>query len=204
MRVVINDVSFAYGSRKVLGGVSGVVESSRVTTVVGPSGSGKSTLLAIVAGYFHQDAGSIVVEHANGEVRAPHPSNCVWVPQGANALGGRSVLDNAMLGALASGRDLHGARKDARTAIDAVRLAHVAEARARTLSGGELQRLSFARAIASGRELILADEPTASLDADSAKMIALLLSELAGTATILVATHDDIVVRAASSVIRLR
>ncbi|MFB7888189.1 ATP-binding cassette domain-containing protein [Cellulosimicrobium cellulans] len=96
------------------------------------------------------------------------------------------------------------ARETARAALDQVGLADRAGEQARRLSGGELQRVALARALASGKELILADEPSANLDAANTELVARILAGLVSHATIVVATHDPVLVAAADATVPLR
>jgi len=202
----IEHVSVSFGRRTVLDDVTATMRGGRLTALVGPSGSGKSTLLALAAGYLVPASGRVLVrsETFGTGAEPPHPGRVAWVPQGANALGARSVLDNVMLGALSEGVDLAGAARRARACLATVGLAERAGDAARELSGGELQRVAFARALVSRRATILADEPTASLDAASTREIVRLLRELRIDATVVVATHDPLVIEAADEIVDLR
>jgi ABC-type lipoprotein export system ATPase subunit len=156
-----------------------------------------------MAGYRRLDQGTIYF--AKGHTRVPPAAeNVVWIPQGSNALPARTALDNAMLGAQARGETLARASVQARSALKQVGLLDRADSLARELSGGELQRLSFARALAANRSIVFADEPTASLDLANIRIIAALLRRLSGQATIVVATHDPLLIDAADYVIDLR
>lgn len=205
MRIEIAGVSLAYGARILFTGLDAQVETGAVTALVGPSGAGKSSLLAALAGYRAPSAGTIVYVGADGADRhPPEPALITWVPQGSNALPSRTALDNVMIGPLSRGTTLGEARERALAALEAVGLAALAESRARELSGGELQRLGFARAQAAGTPFIFADEPTSSLDAANVDRIAALLRRLSGCSTVVVATHDATLVEAADAVIDLR
>lgn len=204
MRITFDDVAFSYGSRQVLDGLSAVVEPALVTAIVGPSGSGKSTALAAIGGFHRPRAGTIVLQDAAGQVHAPAPGLVSWVPQSAAVMTRRTVVDNVLVAPLAAGRDLAAAHEVALRALGQVGLADRASSPAGDLSGGEKQRLAFARALASTRPVVLADEPTSSLDAESTRGIARLLADLARGSTIVVATHDPLVIDAADRVVMLR
>ena len=203
MQLEVQDVTVRFGARTVLDRVTATFVAAHVTALVGPSGSGKSTLLAALAGYQKCDAGSVSVVTDNA-VTGPDAGLIAWVPQGSNALGTRTALDNVMIAPLSEGKDLATARKVALQALADVGLAELAGQRAGKLSGGELQRVSFARALATTKPFIFADEPSASLDAANTELLGGLLFRLRTRATIIVATHDPILIEAAEAVVHLR
>lgn len=202
MRVAVEDAAIAFGTFTVFSDFNAEFGAGQVTALVGPSGSGKSSLLAAIAGYQPLEAGKIIVDHAGGP--EPAPGVVAWVPQGSNALGRRSVLDNVLIAALAAGLPMDDAVEVSVDALEQVGLADHLDANARRLSGGELQRVAIARALASRKELILADEPSANLDARNTEEVALVLNRLVSTATIIVATHDPILVDAADLAVQMR
>lgn len=203
MQIGILGVSKSYGSAKVLEQVTARISGNSVTALVGPSGAGKSTLLSIIGGSTPPDEGKVVIEFG-GRSNRPSPRLVAWVPQGSNALPHRSARDNAAIGSLARGCSWEDAYAAADTALAQVGIQELSKHDARQLSGGELQRLGFARALCAQRPLILADEPTANLDEANTILISGILNALSGTATIIVATHDPLLVSAADSVINLR
>jgi putative ABC transport system ATP-binding protein len=204
MQVVVAAATMILGGRTIFKSLDAVFPSNAVTALVGPSGSGKSTLLAAIAGYQRLTEGTVRYSFADGSSQEPDPNAIAWVPQGSNALGTRSALDNVAVAALSEGRTLPDAHDAALEALRTVGLADIASQPARSLSGGELQRVGFARALASTRPIVLADEPSASLDADNTRRIAELLTALHQRATIIVATHDPILVDAAEHTVMLR
>jgi putative ABC transport system ATP-binding protein len=189
MRLVVRDALLRFGEITVFEGLSATFESGAVTAIVGPSGSGKSSLLASMAGLLSLTSGSIALEH-DGVSMPPSPEYVAWVPQGTNALSRRSAIDNIRIAALAAGESPETSLQTSLTYLEHVGLSAQAEQQARTLSGGELQRLALGRALASGRRLVFADEPTASLDHNNAVAVIATLGNLATTATVVVATHD--------------
>lgn len=204
MHIDVCEISQAFGSSRVLEDFSCVIAPRELTVLVGPSGSGKSTLMALMAGFQKPDLGEIHFRRADRTTCPPCSNDIAWVPQGANALGVRSALDNASLSALASGCDVAAAHRRARAQLRRVGLADRVDAPARSLSGGELQRVGFARALVAEKPFIFADEPTSSLDAAATESIVALLHELRETTTIVVATHDSRVVAVAQHLIELR
>lgn len=205
VQVDVVDATIRFGTSTVFSGFDAHFPAGHVTALVGPSGSGKSTLLAVMAGYQPLSAGQI--ELRDGPASAPispDPARVAWVPQGSNALGRRSVLDNVAIAPLSDGAPLNEAHDRAIDAIEIVGLGALMRQQARRLSGGELQRVALARALASGKELILADEPSANLDAANTELIAQILDGLTTRATVVVATHDPVLVDAAATAVHLR
>jgi ABC-type lipoprotein export system ATPase subunit len=199
MSVIVEKVTAGFDRQAVLRHISCEFEPGKLTALVGPSGSGKTTLLEVISGLLLPWSGTVRVEGDSAGL-----SPVVWVPQGANALGARSILDNVRLAPLSDGLSSAQATETASRMINYVGLGDRESSLARELSGGELQRLAFARAIASRRRVILADEPTANLDAANTEEIVCLLHRLRSDRTMIVATHDPNLVSAADSVVDLR
>jgi len=204
VRIVFKDVAFAYSGHAVLDGFSAVIEPGRVTALVGPSGSGKSTALAAIGGYHDPVAGEITLQDASGRHHGPGQRHVCWVPQNAAVMSRRSVLDNVLVAPLAAGLDLDEAREIAQIVLGQVGLVGRFGSLAGSLSGGEKQRVAFARALASARPVLLADEPTSSLDARSTGDIARILADMTSSSTVVVATHDPLVIDSADAVVALR
>jgi putative ABC transport system ATP-binding protein len=203
LRLTVVDAALSFGDVVVFRGLNVTFESGGVTALLGPSGSGKSSLLAAMAGLLRLRSGSIALEHEDGSVTAPDPGSVAWVPQGANSLARRSTIDNVQIAALAAGLPVAEAERAARAALATVGLGHRQEQQARTLSGGELQRLAIARALTSGRHLVFADEPTASLDYRNAETVINTLSSLSTSAMVVVATHDLRIAERAHAVVEM-
>lgn len=156
--------------------------------ILGPSGSGKTTLVALLGGLIAPDEGSVTVESQHGALQ---PARCVaWVLQTLNVLPDRTTLENAQLGAYADTADPKQARQRALAGLEAVGLGSLVDRPVRTLSGGECQRVVIARALASRRPFILADEPTGQLDhATTARVLDVLVGDLRERGIVIV-THD--------------
>lgn len=187
-----------FGSRVVLNDLDLDVASGTAAAIMGPSGSGKSTLLGVLASAIPADAGQVEFGPNAEEVRL------ALILQTVNGLPRRSVLDNIMTGALSTGRSVPNAHAAAREMAAALGLAHVSDQRLRSVSGGERQRMVVGRSLLSKPDVILADEPTAQLDATTASTVIDLLVGLRGdTTTVLVATHDPAVAARCDVVLRL-
>lgn len=205
VQVDVVDAAIWFGETTVFSDFAAHFPAARVTVLVGPSGSGKSTLLAAMSGYQSLGAGRVELrDRPLGPPMPPDPARVAWVPQGSNALGRRSVLDNVAIAPLSNGTSLGEAHERAVDALEVVGLGKLLRRQARRLSGGELQRVALARALASGKELILADEPSANLDAANTDLIAQILAGLTERATIVVATHDPVLVAAADGTVHMR
>lgn len=207
MQVTIRAASKRYGGRQIFEGVDLDCASGSVVLLRGPSGSGKTTLLSVIAGWVKLDSGAVLIDRNDGsQPTGPDPALVAWIPQGTNALPSRTVLDNVMIGALSQGFDVDSAELRAELVLNEVGLLRLAEQRAATLSGGELQRLCFARAAASGIAIILADEPTANLDGANTASLTIYLQRLAriSDSVVVVATHDDALTVAADRVVNMR
>lgn len=166
--------------------------------IMGPSGAGKSTLLAIAGGLLRPTIGDVV--------RDPDISDrdIAWVVQHTAVLAHRSVRDNVALPLLAQGLSWSAARDRVAAALDVTALTTVAATRAATISGGERQRVGVARAIASGAAIVIADEPTASLDGELVgRVTAALVRGTAPSVAVLVATHDPRVAQECDRVVTL-
>ena len=199
--ISFSSVSKRYpGGLEALRGVSFSIEAGELVFVTGPSGAGKSTLLKLIPAIERPTAGSVVVNGQNvGALkRGAIPylrRNLGLVFQDHKLLYDRSVFDNVMLplsfGALAP-RD---AARRARAALDKVGLLERERANPIQLSGGEQQRLAIARAVVNRPAVLVADEPTANLDEDSAwRIVDILLSFHQVGVTLIVATHDQALV----------
>lgn len=179
----------------------------------GPSGSGKTTLLNILAGLIPPSQGSVehdgqnlftLKESARDAWRA---QNVGYVFQKLNLLGGLSALENVMVAmALAGQFSAADRRQQAIRLLTRVGLDERLDHKPRQLSLGEQQRVAVARAAANRPKLILADEPTASLDAENSLAVLSLLEELAADtqAILIIATHDSRVRDRCGKIVNLR
>jgi len=198
------------GGQEALKDVSFSLEAGELAFLTGRSGAGKSTLLKLIAAIERPSAGSVVVNGQNvGALkRAAIPylrRNIGLVFQDQKLLYDRSVYDNVMLPLAFSAHAPKEAARRARAALDKVGLLGRERANPIQLSGGEQQRLAIARAVVNRPALLVADEPTANLDAESAARILDIFVDFNQVGvTVLIATHDlALVARYGKRVLRL-
>ncbi len=198
------------GGQDALRSVSFVLESGEFAFLTGHSGAGKSTLLKLIPAIERPTSGSLVVNGQNiGALkRSALPylrRNLGLVFQDQKLLYDRSVYDNVMLPLSFSGQPPREAARRARAALDKVGLLARERANPVQLSGGEQQRLAIARAVVNRPAILVADEPTANLDAESAaRIIDIFVSFHQVGVTLLIATHDQALIeRYGKRVLRL-
>ncbi|MFA5564495.1 MAG: ATP-binding cassette domain-containing protein [Acidimicrobiia bacterium] len=187
MSVEVAGVSHHFGTHTVLTNINASFHPGTITALLGPSGSGKTTLLAIIGG---------LIKPSVGQVTRPNisPGKLQWIHQSVNVLGRRSAIDNVAVSLYAQGSTRAEALVVAEAALERVGLAGFATRRVTTLSGGEMQRVSIARALACRPTLVLADEPTGQLDRSTTQTVADALVALRESgAVVIIATHDPIV-----------
>lgn len=191
---LVKTVGNGRAARRVLDGADLRVHRDEVVAVLGRSGSGKSTLLHLLGGLDAPDAGQITVagerltgrsSRALSRIRLRHIG---FVFQQFQLIDELSGLENVLVPTRLPGAPSGGARRAAKL-IDELGLTRVAGHRPHELSGGEQQRFAIARALVNGPELILADEPTGSLDQSNGAIVLELLANLRGRAVVLV-THE--------------
>lgn len=204
---LIKTVGSGRARRRVLDGVGLTVAAGEVVAVLGRSGSGKSTLLHLLGGLDRPDAGEITVAgerltgrgaRALARMRLRHIG---FVFQQFQLIEECSGAENVLLPTRLPGAPPGGGRRAARL-IDELGLSSVADHLPHELSGGEQQRFALARALVNEPELVLADEPTGSLDGVSGGAVLGLLRGLRTRAVIIV-THEPEAAAIADRVLRL-
>jgi putative ABC transport system ATP-binding protein len=185
-----------HGRRRLARLPSLTVEAGRATLLLGPSGSGKTTLLLAIAGLAdvfegQVKVGDVDVAALDGGARDRFRGRAIGlIFQDLHLIAGLSTLDNVLLAPFATGARQDRAR--ALALLDELGLADRAHRPAETLSRGQAQRAAIARAMLLEPRLILADEPTASLDDQACARVADLLLRAASEtgAALVIATHD--------------
>ena len=196
----------------ILRGARGEIDTGEFVALLGPSGSGKSTLLNLVSGIDAPDAGEILIggrsltamsERERTLFRRRHIG---FVFQFFNLLPTLTVEENLLLPLELKGTIEEEERARARGLLADVGLEGREDSFPDRLSGGEQQRVAVARALVHGPMIILADEPTGNLDAETGERILTLLERLADSAntTLLVVTHSQDIARRAHRILRIR
>jgi len=211
LRRVVKQYQGKAGAVAALKGIDLQVSAGEFVAVLGKSGAGKTTLVNVISGIDRPTSGEIRVAgtpvHALGEDdRAAWRGRSVGVVyQFFQLLPTLSVLHNVMLPMDLAGRITVGEQKErAMRLLDQVGIAEHAHKLPSALSGGQQQRVAIARALANDPPILLADEPTGSLDSGTANEVLGVFQELAAQGkTLLIVTHDKDIVKRAGRTIRL-
>jgi putative ABC transport system ATP-binding protein len=177
------------------------VGAGEVVGLKGPSGSGKSTLLNVIACIMAPSAGRLSIagepiwdgRYLVGDLRRLRRERIGFIFQFHNLLPFLTARDNVALAMTLAGRPRALARQRAQALLEELGVGRRADAMPARLSGGEAQRVAIARALANAPPIILADEPTAALDSERARVVMDLLRGVAQerAAAVLVVTHDE-------------
>lgn len=203
------DVHMTYGEVVALDGVTLTVAAGEWLSVAGPSGSGKSTLLALLAALDHPDSGQVLVRGVDlartQSLDRYRRLNVGLVFQLHNLIPHLDARANVEIAMLGTHRSRGERRHHADELLEMVDLSSLGGRRPSEMSGGERQRVAIARALANRPPVLLADEPTGSLDPASAANIVEVFTRLhrsEGT-TIVMVTHDETVAAAADRIVVL-
>jgi putative ABC transport system ATP-binding protein len=194
-----------------LKGIDLTVQRGEFLMLVGPSGSGKTTLLSMLGCVLTPTSGDlalfgeIVSKRPESEMPRLRLSYIGFVFQAHNLIASLSALENVSFQLELRGHTRKAALLEARGLLERVGLGAKLDKRPRELSGGQRQRVAIARAVAGAPPLILADEPTASLDAESGLMVTEMLRELARERghTVVVVTHDSRIFQLADRIVHI-
>lgn len=209
------NVTKTYGEGAVayqaLRGVDFAADKSEFVILNGPSGSGKTTLLSILGCVLTATSGTVtlfgepITDRPESELPALRLGNVGFIFQGHNLISALSARDNVALPMEMRGLSRGEARAQADVLLDRVGLADKLDRRGDELSGGQKQRVAVARALAGSPPLILADEPTASLDAVTGLQVTELLRSMAKERghTVIVVTHDHRIFHLADRIVHI-
>ena len=210
--IELENVSKRYGRQAVLDGASVTVERGQFVAVMGRSGSGKSTLLRLIGGIEAADSGLVRVDDTDltalteTERARRRRHGLGFVFQSFNLIPTLTVAENVELPLALNDVAPEKARQLRRELLKDLGLADCADRFPEDISGGEQQRVAIARAVIHEPKLVLADEPTGNLDAETAQHVLELLRRTCGerNATLIVASHSAELAARADRVVTIR
>ena len=201
----VQKLSYAYKKIQALTDVSFELRDGEIMSIIGANGAGKSTLMKCIAGVLKTEENAVQLD-GRPLARRPHQvvqHGVVLVPEGRWIFPGLSVEENLEIGAYVVGSSKQG-KEQAFTMFP--KLKDRRRQRAGTLSGGEQQRVSIARALAKNPKLLLCDEPTGALDYNTGKAILKLLQDTCREKgmTVILITHNSAIAPMADRVIQIK
>lgn len=208
----IKGITKSFGSLQVLKGIDLHIDKGEVVSIVGPSGAGKTTLLQIIGTLDKPDSGQIIIDGTDvsslsrkklSEFRNQHIG---FVFQFHQLLPEFTALENIMIPAFIAGKSRSEAKKKAEELLDFMGLSDRAGHKPSELSGGEKQRVAVARALINNPAVILADEPSGSLDSKNKEELHQLFFNLRDKfgQTFVIVTHDEHLARITDRTIAMR
>lgn len=197
--IEVKDIHKSFGNLHVLQGVSLTINSGEIVSIIGKSGAGKTTLLQIIGTLDRPDSGTVVVDGIDtcklsqkklADFRNQHLG---FVFQFHQLLPEFTAIENIMIPAFIAGRSSKQARQRAEELLDFMKLSDRATHKPNELSGGEKQRIAVARALVNNPAVILADEPSGSLDTKNKEELHQLFFDLRDQfgQTFVIVTHDE-------------
>lgn len=208
----IKDIKKSFGNLQVLKGIDLHINKGQIVSIVGPSGAGKTTLLQIIGTLDKPDSGSIIVDGIDvntlnakkiSDFRNQHIG---FVFQFHQLLPEFTALENIMIPAYIAGKSNKEAKKRAQELLDFMGLSDRASHKPNELSGGEKQRVAVARALVNNPAVILADEPSGSLDSKNKAELHQLFFDLRDQfgQTFVIVTHDEELAKITDRTIHLK
>ncbi|MGI6392119.1 MAG: ATP-binding cassette domain-containing protein [Candidatus Izemoplasmatales bacterium] len=213
LKLIGIDKSYTTGSftQKALSKVTLDFRKNEFVTVLGPSGCGKTTLLNIIGGLDHFDRGDLIIsgkstkDFSEVEWDMYRNNSIGFIFQNHNLIQHLNVLQNVEMGMTLSGVNAHERKRRAQEVLEQVGLRNHMHKRPNQLSGGESQRVAIARALANNPDVVLADEPTGSLDSVTSIQILDLVSKIAKDKLVIMVTHNaEMAERYATRIIKLK
>lgn len=210
--ISMRDIRKSYGSLQVLKGISIDIPYGRVTSIVGPSGAGKTTLLQIMGTLDKPDSGTVaydstdVLRLSDNALSKFRNANIGFVFQTHRLLPEFTLLENVAMPALIGGMPMADAKARALPLIRYMGLEHRLGHKPSELSGGESQRAAVARALVNNPKVVLADEPSGSLDSANRRELHRLFFDLRDDmgVTFVIVTHDENLAADSDRIIRMR
>ncbi|MDC7219981.1 MAG: metal ABC transporter ATP-binding protein [Spirochaetales bacterium] len=193
--IQLEDISFSYENTPVFKSVNLCLHKGDYAAILGPNGGGKSTLIKLMTGLIKPYSGTLRIGGRSVQDRGQAPySQIGYVPQYVNfdSLFPATVMEAVLTGTLKKGWGFYS-KKDKLIAEEALEMVGLEAMKNRSfseISGGQRQRTLIARALASQQEILILDEPTASVDKEVARQFSELLSRLNEKLTIILATHN--------------
>ena len=206
------DIHKSFGTVEVLRGVSLSVERGEIAAIVGPSGAGKTTLLQIIGTLDRPDQGRVLLDGqdlsrlSDRQLAEVRNRRIGFVFQFHQLLPEFTAVENVMMPALIARRDPHEAADKARRLLDYLQLSHRYDHKPSELSGGEKQRVAVARALMNDPSVILADEPSGSLDSHNRDELHRLLLDVRQQfqVAMIIVTHDQQLASLCDRVLEMR
>lgn len=197
--IELDNITRSFGSLQVLKGISLKVEKGEVISITGPSGAGKTTLLQIMGSLDKPDSGHVLYDGqditlmSEKEIASFRGKHIGFVFQFHQLLPEFTALENITIPMLISGKGMRQATSRAKELLDLLGLSDRADHKPAELSGGEKQRIAVARALANQPDVILADEPSGSLDTKNKEELHKLFFSLRDQLgqTFVIVTHDE-------------
>lgn len=210
--IEVKNINKRYGTLQVLDNVNVSIGDGELVTVVGPSGAGKTTLLQIVGTLDRPDSGTVlfggedVLRLKDRELARFRNRNIGFVFQFHQLLPEFTMLENVTIPALIGGMSRKEAEARAKELLDYMGLSARLEHKPAELSGGERQRVAVARALMNRPAVVLADEPSGSLDTQNKQELHRLFFKLRDemNQTFVIVTHDETLAGDADRVLRMR
>lgn len=209
--IQLHDIRKSFGTLEVLKGIDLSIHPGEVVSIVGPSGAGKTTLLQIIGTLDRPDSGRVlfdgidISDYKEKQLSAFRNRHIGFVFQFHQLLPEFSAVENVMMPALIGGASMNEARQRAMEMLDYLHLTDRATHKPAELSGGEKQRVAVARALVNRPQVILADEPSGSLDTHNKEELHQLFFDLRRELgqTFIIVTHDETLAATTDRTIRL-
>lgn len=210
--IQLHDIHKSFGSLQVLKGIDLTINQGEIVSIVGPSGAGKTTLLQIIGTLDRADSGRVLFDGVDVSLynekllSAFRNEHIGFVFQFHQLLPEFSAVENVMMPALIKGDSMADARRRAMEMLDFLGLTDRADHKPAELSGGEKQRVAVSRALVNRPQVILADEPSGSLDTQNKEELHRLFFDLRRDLgqTFIIVTHDESLAATTDRTIHLR